>query len=398
MVSKFVQPDFTAQSATVYKTSIDDSVSVMARLAAQFACHEQSTPDMTVAIDAGAIYRVPALNEIAAQNTGTITAPSANPRVDRVVIDRTTGIVAVVTGAEDASPSAPAIGAGNAPIAKIALVVSQTSILNVDITDERDLRNVGNQWGEHQRQINDFTALEAHNGLLLEMDKATAYTLNLTAVATLREGWWIAVHNAGAGLLTIDPNGAETIDSAASVTLSQGESTFIMCDGDEFWTIGRSNGSTLTTEQASTSGTSIDFTGIPSWVKKIKIMLIGVSVDAGSRLFIQIGDAGGIEITGYTSVAGQRDGTPTYSSETAAFHLSDAGVAALVIHGTVELFLEDSANNTWMSQHDIARTDTTEMSAGAGSKSLSATLDRVRITTAGGTANFDAGAINILYE
>jgi hypothetical protein len=34
----------------------------------------------------------------------------------------------------------------------------------------------------------------------------------------------------------------------------------------------------------------------------------------------------------------------------------------------------------------------------SGTKSLSATLDRIRITTVNGTDTFDAGSINILYE
>jgi hypothetical protein len=41
---------------------------------------------------------------------------------------------------------------------------------------------------------------------------------------------------------------------------------------------------------------------------------------------------------------------------------------------------------------------TTRMFSLAGYKSLSGTLDRVRITTVGGTNTFDAGSINIVYE
>ena len=80
---------------------------------------------------------------VAAQSTGTITAPSANPRIDRVVVDRATGVASVITGAENASPVAPAITAGKVPVAQVAFVVSQSSIVNADITDERQLGVLG---------------------------------------------------------------------------------------------------------------------------------------------------------------------------------------------------------------------------------------------------------------
>ncbi len=142
-VSTFTQPDFTAQTATVYKTELDNAAAVMKRIGVAFAPHEQSTPDMTVAVDAGSVFDGLTLTEVAGQNTGTITAPSSNPRIDRIVVDRVTGTVSVITGAEDASPVAPAITVGTVPVAQLALIVSQTSILNLDITDERDLRALG---------------------------------------------------------------------------------------------------------------------------------------------------------------------------------------------------------------------------------------------------------------
>jgi hypothetical protein len=77
------------------------------------------------------------LTEKAAQTTATITAPTTDPRIDRVVIDDTTGTVSVITGTEAASPTPPALTAGKLPIAQVALVVSQTTIVNADITDER---------------------------------------------------------------------------------------------------------------------------------------------------------------------------------------------------------------------------------------------------------------------
>ena len=150
------------------------------------------------------------------------------------------------------------------------------------------------------------------------------------------------------------------------------------------------------TEQATTSGTSKDFTSIPSWAKIITVQFIGVSVDASSDIIVQIGDSGGIETTGYLGAAW----TSNTNNQNYTDGFSPAAVinAATVIHGTMTISLENGTANTWVASSQVAFSDSASMSFGSGSKSLSAALDRVRITTQGGTANFDAGSINILYE
>ena len=153
---------------------------------------------------------------------------------------------------------------------------------------------------------------------------------------------------------------------------------------------------TLETEQASTSGTSIDFTSIPSWVKKITIQFVGVSTDGTSDLIVQLGDAGGIEATGYLG-AGWISNV-TNQNYTDGICATAVTAATSIWHGTVTLTLEDSANFTWVGTTIMATSNAASMSIAAGSKSLSAALDRVRITTQAGTDNFDAGAINIRYE
>jgi hypothetical protein len=150
-------------------------------------------------------------------------------------------------------------------------------------------------------------------------------------------------------------------------------------------------GITSGTAVASTSGTSIDFTSIPSWVKRITVMLNGVSFNASATITIQLGDSGGIEATGYASaVAG---GSTT---STTAFVLADTQVAASLYHGQVIISLLGS--NTWVYSSGVYATSATQANVGAGVKSLSDTLTQVRISSAAGTATFDAGSINILYE
>jgi hypothetical protein len=144
----FNQPDFTSQGGTLYKTSIDNSVMAIARLASSFAAHEQTVPDMTVRVDAGFIWDGETLTNIAAQNTGTITAPVSNPRIDRVVVDNATGAVSVITGAENVSPVAPDITLGKAPVCSILLATSTTAITNNLITDERTFDRGSGRSGE----------------------------------------------------------------------------------------------------------------------------------------------------------------------------------------------------------------------------------------------------------
>lgn len=148
------------------------------------------------------------------------------------------------------------------------------------------------------------------------------------------------------------------------------------------------------TAVASTSGTSIDFTGIPSWVKRITVMFNGVSTNGTSNYLVQLGDSGGIENTGYQSVAADRSDD---TQSTAGFIISSGTLASIIIDGVMQINLVNSASNLWAEFGAVSGRDIRVWNF-AGTKSLSATLDRVRITTVNGTDTFDAGSINILYE
>jgi hypothetical protein len=149
------------------------------------------------------------------------------------------------------------------------------------------------------------------------------------------------------------------------------------------------------TAQNTTSGTSIDFTGIPSWVKRITVMLNGVSTDSTSAIIIQIGDSGGVETTGYVSSAEFVEDNTGGASFTTGFALNNISVAADSYRGIATICLLGS--NAWVYQ-SMLNDGASSLLIGAGSKTLSATLDRVRLTTVNGTDTFDAGSINILYE
>lgn len=151
---------------------------------------------------------------------------------------------------------------------------------------------------------------------------------------------------------------------------------------------------TLATAVNSTSGTSIDFTGIPSWVDKITIMFNRVSTNASSALLIQIG-SGSITNTGYVS---QRWAATGAGVVTSGFDVGNTVGAGNSLSGMILLNLV--SNNLWVSSSSLSYTNTSSsgwLSCGSSSE-LSGALDRVRITTVAGTHVFDAGTINILYE
>jgi hypothetical protein len=147
--------------------------------------------------------------------------------------------------------------------------------------------------------------------------------------------------------------------------------------------------------QAATSGTSKDFTGIPSWVKRITVMFNGVSTNGTNSPIIQLGDSGGIEATGYNATASDSGGR---LSETTGFPVARGVGAGDQMTGVLQLSLLDAATNTWMAMGNSTRTGSANTYFLSGSKALSATLDRIRVTTIGGTDAFDAGSVNILYE
>lgn len=153
------------------------------------------------------------------------------------------------------------------------------------------------------------------------------------------------------------------------------------------------------TSVASTSGTSIDFTGIPSWVKRITVMFDGVSTNGTSIIQFQIGDAGGIETTGYAAQANSITTSPavTATTSTSAFPIGATATVAAMTYSGLAIFSKIDGNS-WVFNSVIIRDTTASSNFGAGSKTLSDTLTQIRITTVGGTNTFDAGTINILYE
>jgi len=175
------------------------------------------------------------------------------------------------------------------------------------------------------------------------------------------------------------PDGVITTDDIAAGAVTQAK---------------RSEQLTLATAQASTSGTSIDFTGIPSWVKRVTVMFNGVSTNGTSLVLIQLGTSSGVVSTGYNSTGSAIASTVATTNSTNGF-VTNANNATDVRSGIVSFVTLGS--NVWAAS-GVLKASTTVSLTVSGDVTLSGTLDRLRITTVNGTDTFDAGSINILYE
>lgn len=153
----------------------------------------------------------------------------------------------------------------------------------------------------------------------------------------------------------------------------------------------------LATAQNTTSGTNIDFTGIPSWACRVTMMFNGVSTNGTSLVRIQLGTSGGVETSGYNGASTRQASSSTQALNfTSGFDFGDGASAADVRHGSVAFALLGS--NTWAAFGGYGFSNAAAYTAIGGIKALSGTLDRLRLTTVNGTDTFDAGSVNILYE
>jgi hypothetical protein len=151
------------------------------------------------------------------------------------------------------------------------------------------------------------------------------------------------------------------------------------------------------TAVASTSGTSIDFTSIPSWVKRVTVMFNGISTNGTSIIQFQLG-AGSFTTSGYAGAGGNFNNSNNtgVANGSTGFYMLNAGNATNVYYG--QAIFTTLGSNIWIVSGVYGVSTATNVVVFGGGITLGGTLDRVRITTVNGTDTFDAGSINILYE
>ena len=149
----------------------------------------------------------------------------------------------------------------------------------------------------------------------------------------------------------------------------------------------------------SASGASIDFSSIPSWVKRVTLNFSGISTSGTSPMVVRLGTSGGIVSTGYLGSSQSSNITVATQNWTSGFGTRASTTAAADVYNGVWLItLLDLSTNLWCSSHTMGLSNSPLMTYGAGSVPLGGTMTTVRITTSNGTDTFDAGSVNILYE
>lgn len=153
---------------------------------------------------------------------------------------------------------------------------------------------------------------------------------------------------------------------------------------------------TAGTAQAATSGTALVFTGIPSWVNQVILILEGVSTSGGNAFLVQLGTSGGFVTSGYTSAYWQGGSTGATRTDGFPIHVTGSGN-----NQTAIMCINRVTGDRWVATHNGAVEGSVAFSStqhGTGRVDLSDTLTQLRLTTIGGTDTFDAGTVNIQYQ
>jgi hypothetical protein len=149
------------------------------------------------------------------------------------------------------------------------------------------------------------------------------------------------------------------------------------------------------------SGTSTSITGIASTSRRVTLMLSGVGyTTAGTtNIRIRIGDSSGVLTTNYLSGDGRMavGGAGDTLTGTAGFDVYQAAVNR-ALYGSITFTLMDSTNRIWIANWDFYDSVGQNTHSGAGQATLpTGALDRVNVTTTGGTATI-TGNIAVLYD
>ena len=217
---------------------------------------------------------------------------------------------------------------------------------------------------------------------------ASAHTVFEGVTSTGATGTGKLVYD-GSPTLTTAALGSSTATTQSAADNSTKLATTAYVDGNKV---------VVRASQATTSGVAWDFTSIPSWATTIVVMYVGFSTNGTSVPIIQLGSSSTPVATGYLCTAsGSTGGTIGSANFTTGFGISDTWAATHVSHGTVFLSRQNAASFIWTCAGNLGQSDSARSSWTAGSKTLAAALDMVRLTMANGTDAGDAGSVARMY-
>jgi len=326
--------------------------------------------------------------------SGTYTLPAGNPVVTGTTISSTwsnntlTDIATALTGSLASDGQTTATGnlkMGNNRVTGLADGIASTDAATVNqipsgalfLLKASNLSDVAN-------------ATTARGNLTAAKSGANSDITSITGLTTP-----LTVAQGGTGAATLTANNVLLGNgTSAPQVVAPSTTGNILTSNGTTWVSSAPAAYPLTsgTAVASTSGTSIDFTSIPSWVKRITVNFSGVSTNGSSNYMIQLGSTT-FTTSGYL---GGVSHTASASYNSTGFNIYNSATAASLQFGSVVLTL--LTGNTWVESGILMSSTQDTANPSGGSIDLGGTLDRVRITTVNGTDTFDAGTINILYE
>lgn len=289
-----------------------------------------------------------------------------------VIIDGTNGITDV-----DGSAAAPAL-TGTDTNTGIFFPAADTIAFSEGGTEAMRIDSSGNVGIGTTTLNGKLNVLTATDSKLIFNDGSTTGNVRLEAVNNAYSAYKPFEVNASVQIFATGGAERMRIDAAGVITSGLGGMQVI-------------SGTSVTA-----SGTAVNFTGIPSWVKRIIVQFVGVSGSGVSAPTLRLGTSGGIEATGY--LGSTQNGSSAVLLSTGFEWDGNLRTAARTYHGALTLTLQNSSTNTWVATSMVGLSDGASVGIMGGSKSTSGVVTQLRITFANGTDTFDAGSINILYE
>jgi len=145
------------------------------------------------------------------------------------------------------------------------------------------------------------------------------------------------------------------------------------------------------------TGVSVDFTGIPTWAKRVTVLLKETSLSGVSPLILRLGSSGGVEATGYLCNLSTANGAAISTAAATTSHQLTTTIAATSqVYG--KIVIEHLSGNSFIITSNLGRNDAAYHFTGTGAKDLAGVFDRLRLTTISGTDTFDNGSASLYIE